>query len=205
MKQTNEAPRAGQDLKQVEERMAGLIEQAVAPALIDPVDIPKIDLYMEQVTSFFDDMLQDSCRSTEEKIFTKTMINNYTKEGTLPRPANKKYNREHIIKLVYIFILKQTMTMQDIKSMMEMADRSEGARELYDAYLELLDEEREDYREQLRRRSERVERKLHQKGMDDPDSYAFLYLMQTLSSAMSDKLLAGRFLDDMSQPKKEKE
>ena len=44
---------------------------------IHPGDIPNIDLYMDQVTTFMDAQLASTKRYDEDKILTKTMINNY--------------------------------------------------------------------------------------------------------------------------------
>ena len=40
-----------------------------------------IDLYMDQVTTFMDEHLSDCKRREDDKILTKTMINNYTKNN----------------------------------------------------------------------------------------------------------------------------
>ena len=66
-------------------------------------DIPNIDLYMDQVTTFMDKRLRSTLRNPEEdKILTKTMINNYAKNDLLPPPVKKKYSKDHIIMLIFI-------------------------------------------------------------------------------------------------------
>ena len=70
---------------------------------IIPDDIPDIELYMEQLTKFMDEHLKGSLRNEEDKALTKAMINNYTKNGLLPPPTKKKYDRDHLIILIYIF------------------------------------------------------------------------------------------------------
>ena len=61
---------------------------------INPEDIPNIDLYMDQVTTFMDEHLAACKRLDDDKILTKTMINNYTKNDFLPPPVKKKYSKE---------------------------------------------------------------------------------------------------------------
>ena len=73
---------------------------------ITPEDIPNIDLYMDQVTTFMDEHLVSSKRFDDDKILTKTMINNYTKNNLLPPPNKKKYSKEHILLLIYIYYFK---------------------------------------------------------------------------------------------------
>ena len=67
---------------------------------IPPEDIPNIGLYMDQVTTLMDTRLASSKRYPDDKILTKTMINNYTKNKLLPPSNKKKYSREHIFLLI---------------------------------------------------------------------------------------------------------
>ena len=53
---------------------------------IKPEDIPNIELYMDQVTTFMEEQLASTQRYDEDKIITKTMINNYAKNKLLPPP-----------------------------------------------------------------------------------------------------------------------
>ena len=64
---------------------------------IHPEDIPNIDLYMDQVTTFMDTQLSSTKRYADDKILTKTMINNYAKNNLLPPPVKKKYSKEQIL------------------------------------------------------------------------------------------------------------
>ena len=73
---------------------------------VKPEDVPNIDLYMDQVTTFMDEHLSDVKRYEDDKILTKTMINNYTKNDLLPPPVKKKYSKEHIYVLTFIYYLK---------------------------------------------------------------------------------------------------
>ena len=57
---------------------------------IKPEESPGIDLYMDQVTTFMDEHLASSKRRREDKVLTKTMINNYAKNNLLPPPVKKK-------------------------------------------------------------------------------------------------------------------
>ena len=62
---------------------------------IKSADIPNIDLYMDQVTTFMESKLKNTSRNPEaDKILTKTMINNYAKNDLLPPPVKKKYSKE---------------------------------------------------------------------------------------------------------------
>ena len=82
---------------------------------VSPEEIPDIDLYMDQITTFMDEHLASSKRFEEDKILTKTMINNYTKNALLPPSKKKKYTKEHMILLIFIYYFKNFLTINDIK------------------------------------------------------------------------------------------
>ena len=87
---------------------------------ISPEDIPNIDLYMDQVTTFMDSRLQSSARYPgKDKILTKTMINNYAKNDLLPPPVKKKYSREHVMLLVFIYYYKGFLSISDIQTLLK--------------------------------------------------------------------------------------
>ena len=82
-------------------------------------EMPNIDLYMDQVTTFMEEKLKHATRNPEEdKVLTKTMINNYAKNDLLPPPVNKKYTKEHLAVLIFIFYSKGIMSIQDIQNML---------------------------------------------------------------------------------------
>ena len=91
------------------------IRDAIQMDYIEPADIPAIELYMDQVTTFMDKHLSNNKRFPEDKILTKTMINNYTKNHLLPPPEKKKYSKEHIILLIYTYNLKNFLSIGDIQ------------------------------------------------------------------------------------------
>ncbi|MDE6640079.1 MAG: DUF1836 domain-containing protein [Acetatifactor sp.] len=86
---------------------------------IAPEDIPNIELYMDQVTTFMDNKLRSSARyPDEDKILTKTMINNYTKNNLLPPPVKKKYSKEHVLLLIFIYYYKSILSISDIQTLL---------------------------------------------------------------------------------------
>ncbi|MGB4658392.1 MAG: DUF1836 domain-containing protein [Mobilitalea sp.] len=99
-----------------EEYIKGLIDNLKNVKYIMPDDIPNIDLYMDQVTTFMDSHLKSSKRYSEDKLLTKTMINNYTKNELLPPPNKKKYTKEHMFLLIFIYYFKNILSISDIQS-----------------------------------------------------------------------------------------
>jgi DNA-binding transcriptional MerR regulator len=169
-----------------------------ALSLIDPKDIPRIELYMEQLTTFFEEEMGDVRRHSDEKILTKTMINNYTKNGILDPPARKKYNRDHIIALVYIFLLKPVLAIQDIRQIFDMqpdGHTSEEQAALYTVFTRMLDDYREKSADRIKALLASADRMLAEAGLDDP-RYSVMLLCLLLSvEATAGKLTVGRLVD----------
>ncbi len=86
---------------------------------IKPEEIPNIDLYMDQVTTFMESHLGEVKRFEDDKILTKTMINNYTKNELLPSPVKKKYSKEHLIVLIFIYYYKNILSISDIQKLLD--------------------------------------------------------------------------------------
>lgn len=85
---------------------------------IKPGEFPNIDLYMDQVTTFMNTHLADSKMVADDKILTKTMINNYAKNDLLPPPVKKKYSKEHMIVLIFIYYFKNILSISEIQNML---------------------------------------------------------------------------------------
>ena len=109
---------------------------------VHPEDIPNIDLYVDQVTTFIEAQLESVKRNEDEKILTKTMINNYTKNHVLPSPEKKKYTRDHILTLILIYYLKSFLSIKDIQALLEPVTEkyfgTESELSFYDLYEELV-------------------------------------------------------------------
>lgn len=86
---------------------------------IKSTDIPNIDLYMDQVTSFMEKELKSTKRNDDDKVLTKTMINNYAKNDLLPAPVKKKYSKEHLLLLTFIYYFKNIISMKDIETLLK--------------------------------------------------------------------------------------
>ena len=88
-------------------------------SLISPNDIPNISLYMDQVTTFMDNHLYSVKRFEDDKALTKTMINNYAKNDLLPSPEKKKYTKDHVLLLTFIYYFKSVLSISDIKKLLQ--------------------------------------------------------------------------------------
>ena len=101
------------------EELRELLDRLKEISYVQPDELPNIDLYMDQVTTFMDRHLASSKRYDEDKLLTKTMINNYTKNELLPSPNKKKYSKDHMYLLILIYYLKSVLSITDIQAILK--------------------------------------------------------------------------------------
>ena len=127
-------------LKSILEHISGL-------DYIKTADIPNIELYMDQVTTFMESQMASSKRYPDDKVLTKTMINNYAKNHLLPSPNKKKYSKEHVLMLIFIYYFKSFLSISDIQALLTpLADRyfqKEDGLNVEDLYNEVFGMEKE--------------------------------------------------------------
>ena len=106
-------------------------------------DIPNLELYMDQVTGFMDSHLTTIKRHPEDKVLTKTMINNYAKNKLLPPPDKKRYSRDHMLILLFIYYYKSILQLNDIEAILRpLKEKYFGGQsdaKLKDIYDEIFD------------------------------------------------------------------
>ncbi len=109
---------------------------------VKPEDIPNIDLYMDQITTFMEEQLSACKRYDTDKILTKTMINNYAKNDLLPPSEKKKYTKEHVLTLIFIYYFKNILSISDIQSILNpLTDKYFGNKDgfnMQDVYNEVF-------------------------------------------------------------------
>ena len=141
-----------------------VLDEMFSQDYIKPQDVPNIDVYMDQLTTFMDEKLRHFTRNPEkDKVLTKTMINNYTKNDLLPPPHKKKYSPDHLILLIYIFYLKRNFSIEDIGRFIApmkhlMADNTgmPSLREIYGESIRWSGEEKDAIREEMDRLYEKA-------------------------------------------------
>lgn len=174
---------------------------------VKTADLPNIDLYMDQVTTFMEEQLKHSARNPEgDKILTKTMINNYAKNDLLPPPIKKKYNKEHLAALIFIYYSKGIMSIQDIQAMLgPLTDRyfnSDGQINLCSIYDEVfsMDEERADeLKEDIAKKFSRSKQTfLDTDGEDKELLQMFSFIFMLGYDVYIKKLLIEKLLDNFN-------
>lgn len=127
---------------------ADLLVDALNDAELKSSDIPSIDLYVDQIINLHTEKLKEGSERFYDRQLTKTMINNYAKDRVITPVKGKKYTKEQIIQILFIYTLKGTLSIGEIKRMLEGAyaikdfdgDRLVG---LYDKYTNTKEQIRE--------------------------------------------------------------
>lgn len=154
---------------------------------IKPDEVPNIDLYMDQVTTFMDAQLIHSKRYPEDKILTKTMINNYAKNDLLPPPVKKKYSREHMLTLIFIYYFKSILSITDIQTLLKPitdkyfdSDEKFNLTDIYDEVFSLEKEQIEEMKQDIIQRYKRSEETFQDAPEEDREyleSFSFICML----------------------------
>jgi hypothetical protein len=72
---------------------------------------------MDQVITYLERQVSTFSQPADEKLITPAMINNYVKNGVIPRPVKKKYSREHLVHLMAVLSLKQVLPLAEISEL----------------------------------------------------------------------------------------
>lgn len=187
-----------------ENELIELIKELCLGDTIGLEDIPDLNLYMDQVTNFIDEKLSNLKRNDNDKILTKTMINNYTKQGLLMPSNNKKYSKQHIILMILVYYLKQVLSLDDIKLLFEpiLKDMSNieddviSLDDIYAIFLELKDNETEDFENFISSNIRSVKEKTIEIEKENQDlAQLFLIVIMLVAQANAQKRLAEKIID----------
>lgn len=102
-------------------------------------ELPNLDLYLDQLVTILEKNLKDFICNKDDTIITKTMINNYVKQGLIKPPKKKKYSRLHIATLTVICILKQIYNISDINELILLAIKTVKFNSAYDEFCEAIE------------------------------------------------------------------
>lgn len=115
-----------------------IIDKVINKSILKSQDIPSLDLYMDQIMTLFETNLNDNKRYKDDKLLTKTMINNYSKAGIIKPVKGKKYTKEQIIGMLIIYNLKNIITIQEIKDLLlPIYETNENLETIYDRFIEI--------------------------------------------------------------------
>ncbi len=177
-------------------------------------EIPGIDLYMDQLTSFMSERLKKTTRYPDsDKILTKTMINNYAKNDLLPPPIRKKYSKDHLILLIFIYYYKSILSINDIQTLIEplkqrfhVSDDELNLSRIYESTYELQQECLEPVIEDIKKKYDRSLKTFNDDSLSDEDKkmmqmFSFITLLSY--DVYVKKLLIEKMLDNVNKDKEE--
>lgn len=167
------------------QEMKRLVEDAVGDADLRPEDIPAIDLYLDQITSLASGKLREGSPRFYDRVLTKTMINNYSKDGLLSPINGKKYSKEHFLQMLLVYALKNTLSIGEIKRILQNIYRMPDyeAERLCAVYNRFLD-----IKQDLRDRAWTFTKHFYQTEHLNPDNEQDFFLLLLGLSAMSSYL-----------------
>lgn len=195
-------------MKMNDTRLQSLLSHLDSLEHIDVKDIPQIDLYMDQVTTFMEKHLADMKRYPDDKVLTKTMINNYAKNNLLPPPVKKRYNREHILLLVFIYYFKNLLNFNDIETILShvtehhFGENTFPLSEVYTEVFSMEHEQMEELKKDVAKKFEMAARSFQDADVDAPERdilqlFAFIcelafdvYLKKQMIERLADEIRA---------------
>ena len=102
-------------------------------------DLSNIPLYLDQILEYINDAL-GTLFVFDESILTQAMINNYVKQKAVPAPIKKRYDKEHMVYIIAITILKQIMNIQYITKGSEVILSTYGVEDGYNMFIDYVEE-----------------------------------------------------------------
>ena len=187
-----------------------ILKDAVNDAELKSSDIPSIELYVDQIINLHTEKLKEGSTRFYDRQLTKTMINNYAKDRVITPVKGKKYAKEHIVQMLLVYSLKNTLSISAIRRALQgvYAEGFDGKRLAagYDRYIDLKESNRQ-------RSRDIVDGFIEENGFDvenDDDFFAFLLGLVSLSADLKNismALLEERYpdLEELQRAEQENE
>lgn len=203
-------------MKTNDEKLQDILSRLDTLKHIRPEAIPNIELYMDQVTTFMDEHLSDTKRYTDDKVLTKTMINNYAKNNLLPAPNKKKYSREHILLLIFIYYFKNLLSFNDIEELFRPITAKHFANpeelpleEIYREIFSLESEEMGHLKEDVKEKFMRAGATFQEESLEEEDREylrLFAFVCELSFDVYLKKQMIEQIIDEMREnnPQKKK-
>ena len=192
------------------ENIKQIIEQLGLETSLSLEEIPQIDLYMDQVIQLFENKFTETKRNEDDKILTKTMINNYAKGKLIFPIHNKKYSKEHLILISLIYQLKGALSINDIKATLAGINQKIITEQIeldsfYQSYLNLTHQNVKDFKDDVKDRVRGVQEEI---SVNQKENSPYLEQVLMISSLvhMSNlyRKVAEKLVDQITEEKEAK-
>lgn len=183
------------------ENINELLEKISLEKSVSLEEMPEIDLYMDQVIQLFDQKYKETKRNEDEKILTKTMINNYAKGKLFIPIKNKKYSKKHLILISLIYQLKGALSITDIKSTLQIINDKITRDDInidafYTSLLTLQKMNAANVSESIPLRHQEVKRMMDE---EDKKLEQIMLIASLVNISNSYRKIAERLIDDLSE------
>lgn len=170
-------------------------------------DIPNIDLYMDQVIQLFEGKFDSSKRNEDEKVLTKTMINNYAKGKLFFPIKSKKYSKEHLILLALIYQLKGSLSIGDVKATLtiindKLLNNELDLAQFYNSYLSLSSSNAEHFTEEIQIRARGVKEQVAKMSSDSEELEQVMMIASMVNLSNMYRRAAEKMIDQLPQKEK---
>lgn len=111
-----------------------LFEEMLAYRCPRYAHLPEIPLYRDQVLDAIERYTAPFFSDRSEPPLTAAMINNYVKLQLIEPPVKKRYDRDQIARLYFICLLKQVMSISELRDLLTIQRRSYPLEQAYDYF-----------------------------------------------------------------------
>ena len=155
-------------------------------------NLPDISLYMDQVLSL---MSRQTIHFDDEDSLTAAMVNNYIKDGAVPRAEGKRYSKTHLAYLTMICVLKQVLPVKDVALLTGCEMQNKSVQENYDRFCAELSSA-------LNSAADRMPAELDEEHLAETAmSYALLSYAYGLAGRRLTELMRQRLVPEQAQKK----
>lgn len=188
-------------MEDIKKNILESIEELNLDQEIELADIPKLDLYMDQVITLFESSLSGTKRNENDKLLTKTMINNYTKDKILMPIKNKKYSRNHIIMMILLYNLKQILSISDIKFLLNKIVVDSNSQEdikldsLYQVFLDIKRADENEFKKGIERKIDLILEESKKLDQDGEYEKLLLVVLMLINNANIQRRAAEKIID----------
>ena len=164
-------------------------------------EMPDIDLYMDQVIQLFDHTFKMTKRNDDEKVLTKTMINNYAKGKLFIPIKNKKYSKKHLILISLVYQLKGSLSINDIKSTLgvindKLTNEDFELEKFYKSFLSIQQRNAVDFEKEFQKRVDDAHNEVARLEEKDRDNLEKILLILSLVNISNSYRRAAELLID---------
>lgn len=168
---------------------------------ISPQEMPDIDLYMDQVIQLFNHTFTNTKRNDDEKVLTKTMINNYAKGKLFIPIKNKKYSKKHLILISLVYQLKGALSINDIKVTLDginkkLTNEDFELEKFYKSFLSIQQRNALDFEQEFQKRADDVHMEVEKLEDEEAEKLEKILLVSSLVNISNAYRKAAELLID---------